>query len=187
MTSQRPDVFRIDGVENFILGLKGGGFNTAQDLGLEPLSVVSNCQRGYVMKYDCVKGQLILDGMEIHLKETVNVNDVEPELVLAMGGYKSIYYEGLGLKTKFSGKILLANDFLGDEKPWEFQPPTQFRKIIEIEVHNGKIVKELDHSASIEELRKQRAESDIVLSFEQVTEEDMTLLGYDVTSDLPKW
>ncbi|MHA2080143.1 MAG: hypothetical protein ACW99H_03250, partial [Candidatus Thorarchaeota archaeon] len=95
--------------------------------------------------------------------------------------------EGLGFKTKFSGKILLANDFLEDEKPSEFRPPTQFRKIMEIEVLDGKIVKELDHSTSIEELRVRRAKSDITLSFEQITEEDMTFLGYDVTSDLPSW
>ena len=181
---QSREYFRIRGVEYSLVGIRGKGLYTPNSFGIEPIAISSGNWRGYVMTYDCVNGKLILDQMSVYTKEAPSVNGVEPTPFSR--GFK---YEEIGLKTKFSGKLLLAKDHRWARK-WtsNYDPPSYYRTVIEIEVNDGNIVGERDFSAIMEEQYLQIHNLDLEEILNQTHDryqEDMVLLGYDPRSDSP--
>ncbi|MHA2142871.1 MAG: hypothetical protein ACXADC_12695 [Candidatus Thorarchaeota archaeon] len=152
MTAQIPDEFRYMGALFSLAGIKGSALYTPQDFGITPLMASTACYRGYVMRYDCVNGQLVLESMSVRTEDALPVNNIEPH---EEGGYFfSHRYEGLGLKTKFTGAILLAKDFIdGMYVHMGFQRPMAYRTVLELQIQDGDILATNDLSAKMEELR----------------------------------
>jgi hypothetical protein len=78
MTAQIPDEFRYMGELYSLIGLKGSPLYTPLDFGITPMMASTACYRGYVMRYDCVDGQLILDGMSVRTEKALPVNEIDP-------------------------------------------------------------------------------------------------------------
>jgi hypothetical protein len=169
MTAQIPDEFRYNGVIYSLVGIDGSGLYTPQDFGLNPYSTCTACWRGYVMKYDCRNNQLLLVGMDVNAKETPEINGVKPikgENFFALG------YVDMDLKTRFTGNLLLARDFIQEMYVhMGFQRPMAYREVIEVHVNKGDIIEIRDLSEEMERKRskdssrgaqpKSRDESDI--------------------------
>ncbi|GAG79916.1 unnamed protein product, partial [marine sediment metagenome] len=153
MTAQIPDEFILNG-ENFsLVGMKGNGLFEPLDFGIIPHSASTACWRGYVMKYHFTKDKLILDGMRVNTNDPPRINGIEPE---KEGNLFKYYYKNLNLKTNFTGKVLLAKDFIQSMYVhMGFQRPIAFETVVEIDVKSGEIISVRDLSKQMEEYRDQ--------------------------------
>jgi len=90
--------------------------------------------------------------MSVNNKEPVEINGVLPTHPKDCFKYM---YEGLSLKTKFTGSIMIAKDFIRSMYVhMGFQSPDTFRTVIRLEVLHGNTTKEDDLSETMEERRK---------------------------------
>ena len=147
-----PDEFRYKGERYSLVGIKGAGLFTPADFEMKPYSTCTACWRGFVMKYDCVDSKLILDEMLINVRDPPSINGVKPK---PGDDLFEFCYEKLNLKTKFTGTILLAKDFIRAMYiHMGFQRPMAYKTVIELRVENGDITIEKDLSEKMEEYRK---------------------------------
>ncbi|MFX0030164.1 MAG: hypothetical protein ACFE8B_13215, partial [Candidatus Hermodarchaeota archaeon] len=152
MTAQMPDEFIIEGESFSLVGLKGNGLYSPGDFGITPFSTCTACWRGYVMKYKFTKDQLILDEMLVNAKNPPEINGIEPQQGDNLFKY---YYKNLNLKTKFTGSVLLAKDFIQSMYVhMGFQRPIAFKTVVEIHIENGTIIDLKDLTRKIAEQRK---------------------------------
>ncbi len=153
MTAQIPDEFRYKGEAYDLVGLDGSGLYTPGDFGLEPFSSCTACWRGYVMHYDCVDDKLILDKMEVNLRNPVEVNGVKP---VKEKGFFTSTYSDLGLKTNFTGTLLLAKEFIQEMYVhMGFQRPMAYRTVLQISVLDGEITLVEDLSERMKQRRQE--------------------------------
>ena len=153
MTGQWPDEFRYQGIRYDLVGMSGSGLYTPMDFGMAPFSSCTACWRGYILRFDCVDDALILDGMDINIREPATINGVEPQVGQEHFKYT---YSNIGLKTHYTGTILLAKDFI--QKIYVhmgFQRPMAYRTVIELAIDDGNILEVRDLSARMAEMRKQ--------------------------------
>ena len=151
VTAQIPDEFTFNGESFSLVGLNGDGLFSPTDFNIQPYSRCTACWRGYVMNYVINNDHLVLEGMRVNVKEPPKINGVEPE----PGGDLFDYcYKNLNLKTNFTGRMLLAKDFIRSMYVhMGFQRPMAYRTVIEFHVENGDITLQLDFSKKMEEFR----------------------------------
>jgi len=160
MTGQITDQFKYEGEIYELVGIDGDSLYAAEDFGITTQMASTACWRGYQTFYDCVNGELILDSLQVRTKNKVTINGVAPKETVDEDGdawaFFNLIYENLALKTQFTGSILLARDFIREMYVhMGFQSPESFKKVIEIEVKDGDIIKVTDISDRMEERRKQ--------------------------------
>jgi len=163
MTGQITDQCKYEGEIYELVGIDGESLYAAEDFGITTQMASTACWRGYQTFYDCVNGELILDSLQVRTKNKITINGVAPkETVDEDGkawGFFNYVYENLSLKTKFTGSILMAKDFIREMYVhMGFQSPESFKKVIEIKVKDGDIIKVTDISTRMEERRKQGRE-----------------------------
>ncbi|MFW9876115.1 MAG: hypothetical protein ACFFG0_23680 [Candidatus Thorarchaeota archaeon] len=151
MTAQIPDEFVLNNEKFSLIGLNGQGLFKPEDFGIIPYFTCTACWRGYVMRYVFTEDELILDGMSVNVDNPPKINGVEPE---KEGNLFKYYYKNLNLKTKFTGKVLLAKDFIQSMYVhMGFQRPIAFETVVEIDIKSGEIISLRDLSKKVEELR----------------------------------
>jgi hypothetical protein len=176
MTAQIPDEFRYEGEVFSMVGMNGEGLYVPQDFGLKPRMASTGCYRGYILTFDCVDGKLILDRMDVNCEEAHIINGVEPvpgaltfsaeareKLPDELKEYRrfKFAYSNLGLKTKFTGSLLLGKDFIESMYVhMGFQRPMSFKTVLEIQVQDGDIIVVNDLSEKMEELRERNQYKD---------------------------
>ncbi len=154
LTGQVSDEFRYNGEVFALVGINGEGLYMPSDFGMRTTMASTACWRGYQMFYDCVDGKLILDTMFANPTEPKQVNGKDPQKQDENRRFNYVY-ENLGLKTKFTGRILLGKDFIQEMYVhMGFQSPESYQTVIEIEVKDGDIVKETDLSSTIAKRRQ---------------------------------
>jgi len=157
MTAQIPDQYRYEGEVYYLVGLDGEPIYKPSDFGITTKMASTACWRGYQMFYDCKDGALILDEMHARTKDKIPVNGVTPSESVD-GDHLSFFntfYENLGLKTNFTGSLLLAKDFITEMYVhMGFPSPDAFRTVLEIHVKDGNIIEVKDLSEMMEERRK---------------------------------
>ncbi|MFW9939493.1 MAG: hypothetical protein ACFFFT_00535 [Candidatus Thorarchaeota archaeon] len=152
MTAQIPDEFVLNNEEFSLIGIKGHGLFKPEDFGIVPYFTCTACWRGYVMRYVFTDEQLILDRMRVNVDDPPKINGIKPEKESDLFKY---YYKNLNLKTNFTGKVLLAKDFIQSMYVhMGFQRPMAFETVVEIDISNGEIVLLKDLSRQMEERRK---------------------------------
>ncbi|MFX0099782.1 MAG: hypothetical protein ACFFCS_09375 [Candidatus Hodarchaeota archaeon] len=166
MTAQVPDEFRYGGGEEFsLVGMVGEGlFEPETDFNLKPFSTCTACWRGYQMTYDCVDGKLVLQRMYINIDDPQEINGIKPRKIEDDDenyyGFKLVY-ENLNLKTRFTGKLLLAKDFINSMYVhMGYQRPMAYKTVLEIHVKDGEITEERNLSKKMAELRKKDRKKD---------------------------
>ncbi|KKN49777.1 hypothetical protein LCGC14_0639230 [marine sediment metagenome] len=153
MTGQMSDEFILNGELFSLVSLKGQGLFRPEDFGIISYSSCTACWRGYIMRYIIIKDQLFLDEMQVNVDKPPKINGIKPQQGDRLFKY---YYKNLKLKTTFTGKILLAKDFIQSMYVhMGFQRPMAFETVIEIHVENGEIVSAKDLSKQMEEHRNQ--------------------------------
>jgi hypothetical protein len=157
MTAQIPDKFHYEGEAYDLVGLDGGPLYEPLDFGITTQMASTACWRGYQMFYDCKDNKLILDQMHARTDNKIPVNGVTPE-ELGDGdqmAFFNVFYENLELKTKFTGWLLLAKDFISEMYVhMGFQSPDAYKKVLEIRVSDGVITEVKDVSEKMAERRK---------------------------------
>jgi len=152
LTAQIPDEFILDGEKFSLVGLKGQGLTKTEDLGISPYFTCTACWRGYVMKYVFTNKCLIIDEMLVNVDDPPEINSIKPQQGNDLFKY---HYKNLNLKTNFTGKILLAKDFIQSMYVhMGFQRPMAFKTVVEIELKHGEIINLKDLSKLMEEQRK---------------------------------
>ena len=151
MTAQIPDEFVLNSEDFSLIGLKGRDLFKPEDFGITPHFSSTACWRGYVMRYIFTDDQLILDGMRVNVDNPPKINGIEPE---REGNMFKYYYKNLNLKTSFTGKVLLAKDFIQSMYVhMGFQRPIAFETVVEINVERGEIISVKDLSKQMEDHR----------------------------------
>ncbi|MFX1279084.1 MAG: hypothetical protein ACFFA3_06680 [Promethearchaeota archaeon] len=146
-----PDEFKLNNEIFSLIGLKGEGLFSPEDFGITPYFNCTACWRGYVMKYIISEDQLVLDEMRVNVDDPPKINDIEPMKEGDLFKYK---YKNLNLKPFFTGKLLLAKDFIDSMYVhMGFQRPIAFKTVVEIHVKNGDINLFKDISKEIEKER----------------------------------
>jgi hypothetical protein len=104
------------------------------------------------MKYILIENHLILDDLLVNVHEPLKINGVNPEQGSEMFKYE---YKNLNLKTNFTGRILLAKDFIDSMYVhMGFQRPIAFKTVLGLEFKNGELVLFQDLSKQMEKRRK---------------------------------
>jgi hypothetical protein len=153
LTGQVSDGFRYNGEAFALVGIQGEGLPTPADFGMQTKMASTACWRGYQMFYDCVNSELLLDTMFANPTELKPVNGVEAKEPEESWLFKYVY-ENIGLKTKFTGRILLGKDFIHEMYVhMGFQSPESYQTVIELEIKNGDIISETDLSSTMAERR----------------------------------
>jgi hypothetical protein len=156
MTGQVPDKLIYNKSSYSIVGLKGEGLPSPFDFNLEPVSPNTANWRGFIMTYCIVEKHLNLHEMNVTVKDIKGkppvINEVKPklekkELIL-------LTYDNLKLKTQFTGKILIAKDFIDSMYVhMGFQSPISFETVFELEFRKGELISTLDLSKKMKEYR----------------------------------
>ncbi|MFW9866617.1 MAG: hypothetical protein ACFFEN_11020 [Candidatus Thorarchaeota archaeon] len=153
MTAQIPDEIILYGVKFTLVGIHGDPFFTPNDFGIIARFTNTACWRGYAMTYIVINDQLILDKMRVNTKNPKKVNGVKPE---SGGDLFDYSYNNLNLKTEFTGKLLLAKDFIRSMYVhMGFQRPMAYRTVVELHLEKGNITLFRDLSRKMEGKRKQ--------------------------------
>ena len=158
MTGQVSDEFRYNGEIYALVGINGNGLYSPEDFGMKTRMATTACWRGYQMFYDCIDGKLILTTMLANAIEVKPVNGIKPKELESNFMFKHVY-EDIGLKTRFTGTILLGKDFIQEMYVhMGFQSPESYMTVIELEIKNGDIIRETDLSAKMAERRNTERE-----------------------------
>jgi hypothetical protein len=164
-----PDEFRYEGESLTFAGKNGRGLFTPEHFGMSPLPTCGRCQRGFVMKYDLVEGNLVLNEMVISTRTPEIVNNVEPVKGPNFFDYR---YENIGLKTPFTGTLILAKDFIDHVYGrLSLHPTAAFQTVLEIHLEDGDIQVVNDLSSKMEEIRDKGIER--ILGSEEVTKDSI--------------
>ena len=157
MTGQVPDKLICKKSLYSIVGLKGEGLPSPFDFGLEPVSPNTANWRGFIMTYVVIEKHLNVHEIKVTVKNIKGnppvINDVKPKL--EKDGLIRLTYSRLKLKTQFTGKILIAKDFIDSMYVhMGFQSPLSFETVIELEFGEGNLLSIRDISKKMKEYRK---------------------------------
>jgi len=156
MTGQIPDKLIYNKSSYSIVGLKGEGLPSPLDFGLNPISPHTANWRGFIMTYKIAENCLIVQEMNVTVKNLNEnpplINNINPET--KKEGSVHLTYNNLKLKTDFTGKILIAKDFIDSMYVhMGFQSPISFKSVIELEISAGTLIKVTDFSEIMKKYR----------------------------------
>ncbi|MHA1375776.1 MAG: hypothetical protein ACTSR7_15950 [Promethearchaeota archaeon] len=157
MTGQVPDNLIYKNSSYSIVGLKGEGLPLPLDFGLEPASSNTANWRGFIMTYKIAENHLIVQEMNVTVGDLKDkaplINGINPETKKER--LLRLTYKSLKLKTQFTGKILIAKDFIDFMYVhMGFQSPISFNTVIELMISDGALIKVTDFSDMMKKYRK---------------------------------
>jgi len=140
-----------------------------QDFGMEPGFIHTACWRGFYSTYEIRDDQIFLVEMTIRERKGnyKAINNKIPEVSDHQALYEDIY-----LPVPFTGKLLLAKDFIQElYVHMGFQEPTSFKTVLELTFKDGRLIDVTDRSKEMEqerEAQRQKYESEYI--YEEVDE-----------------
>ena len=100
MTAQIPDEVRYQDDEYTLVGVNGDNLSTPEDFGIITHSRTTACWRGYVMKFECIDGQLMLQEMMVNAQTPPKIKGVAPKTTHKKDTQFEFIYENLRLKKQ---------------------------------------------------------------------------------------
>jgi len=155
------------------VGLKGEGLPSPLDFGLKPISPHTANWRGFIMTYKIAENCLIVQEMNVTVKNLNEnpplINKVNPET--KKEGVFHLTYSSLKLKTQFTGKILIAKDFIDFMYVhMGFQSPLSFKTVIELNLSDGFLIKVTDYSEKMKKYRNSNVSDGKLVRTENIQE-----------------
>ena len=156
MTGQRPDLFFYKDEDYSLVGLDGGELFHPLMYGMETKAPSTACWRGFVATYSCLDSKLVLKDAVIYTDTPKKLNNVSPKNDSEEDSF-SYEYENVNLELSFTGRILIARDFIQERYVhMGFQSPSSFREVHELVFKDGLLIEAKDVSEQMEERRKTR-------------------------------
>jgi len=169
-----------------LVGFTNEGLIKPQDFGIIPKGIGSFCWRGFITTYKIdLNSNFLLEEMVVHSevnREIIKINGVEP-ISPKSKWQKKIFkrlYEGINLKTKYSGYLLIGKDFIDELYiHMGFHPAWKYNEVYELKIDYGKVlsIKDLSEKMKIyrellkeenhDQLKKDEIENWITKTFEQ--------------------
>ena len=151
MTAQIMDRFVFRGEEYRLVGGEGGPLVSPQDFGMEPGFIHTACWRGFYSTYEIKDDQIFI--VEMTMRESKGnykaINNKMPEVTGNQALYEEIY-----LPVPFTGRLLLAKDFIQElYVHMGFQEPTSFKTVLELTFKDGCLIDFQDKSKEMEQER----------------------------------
>ena len=185
MTAQIQDCYKHRRKEYSLVAKQGQICFKPEEYGLKPMAVCTACWRGYWCEYNVNSKGLFLKNLYIFTDDNkyppingVNVSEIEYDdcIQCTIGedgewirkkaktekhmGHRE--YKNLNIPIKYTGKLLLGNDFLREYYiHMGFQQGWAYRELLEFEFKEGKLVQKNDYSEAAEKMRKKLDESGI--------------------------
>ena len=168
MAAQIPETVVLDGRPYDLCGVKGENLLfDPRNHGVTPISLTSDCWRGYMSTYLVMEGMLYLDEIEIGLdprdptgRDHLLLSELFGELKLN-GKSTPGHYENLEYPITFTGGLLLGQGFISETYArMGFLPVYGFRHVVELALNEGQVVSGVDRSREMEEVRKKMALGD---------------------------
>ncbi len=168
MTAQVPDQFKFNEEEYSIIGVKDSHLFNPKDFNLKPRMASTACYRGFVVEYNCKNNELIVENLLINLEKPSKINGIKPKKIYSYG--LKYLYENLNLKLNFTGKILIARDFIDEMYVhMGYQRPIAFKKVIELQIEKGTIINTTDFSSIIAKLREEDPNKNVSPEYDETT------------------
>ncbi|TFF96448.1 MAG: hypothetical protein EU544_00670 [Promethearchaeota archaeon] len=141
-----------------LVGLEGTNLTTAKDFGIELSSASTACWRGYVMRYEIIEKELLIEGFLVNTnsnEEMPEILGIKPTRDHELNRIFKYEYRNLNLKVPFNGSLLLAKDFIDSEYVhMGYQSPTAYKTVLKFDFKDGIIVNVEDKSNQIEKARE---------------------------------
>ncbi len=155
MTGQIPDLVEYNGIEYTLVGYKGKKFFSPLDYDMKPRITSTACRRGFVVKYRCSNESLTVEKLEINVEKAKEINGVKGTKNTEEPISFQYCYENLNLEIPFSGKLLIASDFINEMYVhMGFQRAIAFKKVIELKFKEGKLISTKDISSEMKKKRE---------------------------------
>ncbi|MCE7748382.1 MAG: hypothetical protein GPJ51_08285 [Candidatus Heimdallarchaeota archaeon] len=154
MTGQIADSFLFNTEVYSLSGISEGELFSPFDYGLFPRAATTACWRGHVLYFTVAGGYLTLVDMEVNAEEEPEINGVKP---IIREQSLRLHYQDLNIKLDFSGKIIIAKDFIREMYVhMGFQRSTAYKTVVELEFEKGKFVSEKDLSSKMKKKRRKK-------------------------------
>jgi hypothetical protein len=162
MTRQLRDSLRLRESDYSIEGISGNRLLEPKSLGLEPVSFLSTCWRGFYAEYAIQDLRLVLVNLYVNLltanrEEVVGpiIEGVKPERPGSSGKAFNNQYHRINKTIDFSGGVLVAREY----RPQEFDhvgfdAVWNYEKVCELIFDDGVLVAEFDRSDQVFEIRR---------------------------------
>jgi len=158
VTAQINDIFKFNGVEYVVVGIDGPELFDPINEGFTPMSASTACWRGFYLTFNATDMYLYLEEMQINQDKAKVFNDIKPVKGDSRFSHK---YPNLNYKLPFTGKILIAKDFINSMYVhMGFQRPMAYKTVIELKIKEGDVLEVLDHSDMFEKRRKEDSMKD---------------------------
>ena len=130
MTGQISDSFLYDGDEYYLVGIDGDDFFGPLFFGIETIPASTACWRGFQAFYRIDGEYLVLQDLNISMKEEKEINGKKPT---KGESYFKYQFRDLNIKIKFTGTLLIARDFIEEMYiHMGFQRPMSYETVIEL-------------------------------------------------------
>ena len=159
MTAQVPDLVLLGDTAYCLSGVCGDGLFDPEEHGLAPAPTCSACWRGYQCCYALRDGRFVLDALYL----CTAADGTEPPVLFGVAaspgdGFFTWKFDGLDHDVKFSGGLLLGDDFVDElYVHMGFHPAWKYRAVHECLIKHGAVLSTWDKSAEMAELRERLA------------------------------
>ncbi|MEL7509817.1 MAG: hypothetical protein AAFN42_21000 [Cyanobacteria bacterium J06554_1] len=186
MTAQMSDHFRYQDVDYSIIVSRPRRLFSPTIFGLEPVMLHTACYRGFVVHYALNNRQLMVEKFLVGLTEKDGeqsvpkvgppINGISPTTESQKPSHQN-WYNDFNYPFKYTGGILLGNDFMRDlYVHGGTHPVWKYKTVIELSFNDGILLQAFDRSQQIADICRNffksdnRLESDLDTLIDQACE-----------------
>lgn len=161
VTAQASDVVAYAGEIFVLAGVTGDGLFDPSRYDLQLRATTTANWRGYVSHYKITDAHLVLDSLtDVGLADVFDeesMRTLAPAIEGRLPTWRSgIVYENMNLPVAFSGRLLIAREFLRDlYVHMGFHPAWKFEHVVELVLLEGELFEARDLSAEVAETRRE--------------------------------
>jgi hypothetical protein len=154
MTAQTPDTVTWSGARWHLAGYDGAGLFDPEEHGLRPFMLSTANWRGFVCRYAFTDDRLVLDRLEIGLRDA-QLAEARAGRGPLLGGVApaggpegfQFTYEDVGLPIAYTGTLLLADGFIQElYVHMGFHPAWKYERVTELHLVGGVLERSEDVS-----------------------------------------